>query len=124
MRGIKNNLIRSFLTNRTQAVAIINDNGIKHNSPYREILRGVPQGSILGPLLLLLYINDLPSHLNGNIFMYADDTNHLLKHEGNIVVPTQRAVTNMETWCSNNKVLINKTKSSFLLFHPIQKKID
>ena len=61
---------RNYLTTRTQRVQFEND-----MSSTRAIRFGVPQGSILGPLLFVLYINDLPECLeNCSINMYADDT--------------------------------------------------
>ena len=62
-------LIESFLSNRSQRVTI---NG--QSSNWLPIKAGVPQGSILGPLLFLCFINDLPEGLNSNVKLFADDT--------------------------------------------------
>ena len=67
-------LIASYLSNRTQIVII---DGVK--SDPRDISCGVPQGSILGPLLFILYINDLPNCLkNSKPFIYADDLHRMI----------------------------------------------
>jgi len=54
--------------NRTQKVVV---NG--YNSSSREVISEVPQGTVLGPLLFLCYINDLPTHLKSSVKLYADD---------------------------------------------------
>ena len=63
------NLIKSFLSNRLQRVVL---NG--HCSTWEEVLAGVPQGSILGPLLFLIFITDLPDGLQSNAKIFVDDT--------------------------------------------------
>ena len=64
------NLLKSFLTNRFQRV--VRNNG--QTSNWKEILSGVPQGYILGPLFLLVFINDTPDGIQSNIIFFADDT--------------------------------------------------
>ena len=70
--GIKKNLLQwidSFLTNRTLTVLV---NGCKSGEGMAT--SGVPQGSVLGPLLFVIYINDLPNELLSAVYMFADDT--------------------------------------------------
>ena len=70
--GISGNLLsllKSFLSNRFQRVVL---NG--QCSSWSSVLAGVPQGSILGPLLFLVYINDLPENLQSTVKLFADDT--------------------------------------------------
>ena len=62
-------LIKDFLSNRKQRVVL---NG--QCSSWMDVQAGVPQGSILGPLLFLIYINDLPDNLVSNPMLFADDT--------------------------------------------------
>ena len=69
--GIDNNIhtwITSFLTNRIQSVVV---DGA--TSPPTKVISGVPQGTVLGPLLFLLYINDLPSIVSSQVRLFADD---------------------------------------------------
>ena len=70
--GISGNLLETltdFLKDRKQRVVL---NG--QNSSWANVEAGVPQGSILGPLLFLIYINDLPDNLSANVKLFADDT--------------------------------------------------
>ena len=63
------NLFKNYLSNRKQRVVL---NGIESN--WGEIKAGVPQGSVLGPLLFLVYINDLEEGIKSNVKFFADDT--------------------------------------------------
>ena len=73
--------IKGFITNRKQRVLL---NGLSsHSEPEDvEVLSGVSQGSVLGPCLFLLYINDLPESLTSNVRLFADDT---IAYLGNIL---------------------------------------
>ena len=74
VRGLPLRWVESYLTNRTQFVYVNGCNS--HSSPINS---GVPQGSILGPLLFLIYINDLNECINhATTYHFADDTNLLL----------------------------------------------
>ena len=70
--GIGGNLLRwidGFLLNRRQCVVLNGD-----ISSWQDVKCGVPQGSILGALLFLMYVNDLPQSISSQVFLFADDT--------------------------------------------------
>ena len=105
---------RNYLMTRTQRVFFG-----KHLSSCRPIQFGVPQGSILGPLLFVLYINDLPQCLeNCSIHMYADDTvlyfTSLCSSEINKVV--QDDLNQVAKWIERNKLILNHSKTKTMLF--------
>ena len=103
---------KSYLSNRTQQVVINNS-----SSNTSGIVCGVPKGSILGPLLFLLFINDLPLLLKNlpiSVDLYADDTTlystSLIKCS--LETNLQKALESVYTWCLENGMRINTEKTS------------
>ena len=78
--GKAKNLIKSYLNDRYQRVRIKNTYSNNHFSEWEKVKQGVPQGSVLGPLFFLLYINDLPGIINGTHIpkptIFVDNTNY------------------------------------------------
>ena len=85
---------------------------------------GVPQGSCLGPLLFLIYINDLPQTVQvSSVTMYADDTS--LCHQSHNLTQLNEAInsdlTKLETWLQGNKISLNVAKTHSMLISTKQK---
>jgi len=103
---------KNYLLNRKQFVTIEN-----FNSTLLSILIGVPQGSILGPLLFLIYINDLPLHSNLLSYLFADDT-ALSNSSSNLDELFTTANTEFHKLCTyfrRNKLSLHPDKTKFLL---------
>lgn len=114
IRGNLNEWLLSFLKNRTLRVNINN-----FLSTAREIVVGTPQGSVLGPLIFLLYINDLPSYITyGDVFMYADDTSIILSGDtaGELQQRLDVTLQQFDEWCVKNKLIINYEKTICIRF--------
>ena len=87
----------------------------------------MPQGSVLGPLLFLLYINDLPSVSRKlTFFIFADDTN--ICYESSDVVDIQKTVNKelrkVREWLETNRLALNIEKTNFVIFHSLRNKPD
>ena len=111
----------SYLIDRKQKVSISNK-----LSTEERVLNGVPQGSILGPLMFLLFINDLPLYTdNVKTDLYADDTtlHENDKSISNIKKKLQIALNNLQEWCKNNGMVLNTTKTKIMLITTRQKRL-
>ena len=114
IRGVVNNWFRSYLSNRQQFVEISHE-----RSALMRISCGVPQGSILGPLLFIVYINDLVNAVKDcNIIMFADDTNLFFsnKNLNDLEKTINRELKNICLWFNLNKLSLNVKKTNFILF--------
>ena len=102
----------SYLTERQQHVSVNNS-----KSSFKPVSCGVPQGSILGPLLFLLFINDLPLY-TCNVFtdLYADDTTLYFVHPSQDVIEQnlQTALNELQIWCKNNGMVLNSAKTKVM----------
>ena len=114
IRGVCHQLFESYLINRKQYVCI-ND----ANSPMQEIKSGVPQGSVLGPILFLLYINDLSNALLCKPRLFADDT--LLLYSSDNLNKLEALCNNelllVKRWMDANKLKINTSKSQAIIIN-------
>ena len=111
--GIELQWFTSYLTDRKQYVSI---NGV--SGSLRDILFGVPQGSILGPLLFILFINDLPLSSDFLSLLFADDTTLVLSHE-NLAELVTRVNTEFRKVCEYfrcNNLVLHPDKTKFILF--------
>ena len=87
---------------------------------------GVPQGSVLGPLLFLLYVNDIYSSSNKlNFYLFADDTNILYSHKNlkSLENVMNFELNNVFQWLTSHKLTLNLNKSNFVIFRPYQKRL-
>ena len=120
--GLDRNAIKwftSYLSHRSQRCNI---NG--HLSTASQITCGVPQGSLIGPLLFLLYINDLPNSLkDGTARMYADDTNisFAASTTSDLESMINNALANVNSWLRANKLSLNIAKTEFMVIGSRQK---
>ena len=110
---------KSYLTDRNQFVSL---NEVESN--MNIISRRVPQGSVLGPLLFLLYINDLPNiskHLK--FFLFADDTNiyYVSNDLKNREKKMNKELQKLYEWLCINRLTLNISKTNFIIFHAINK---
>ena len=113
IRGNAFKIFENYLNNRQQYTII---NGVK--STMSGISCGIPQGSILGPLLFLIYVNDINRASKFEITLFADDSylslsNHSpaeLEHDVNL------ELTKIKAWLNQNKLTLNVQKTSYMIF--------
>ena len=121
IRGVVYNWFASYLSNRKQFVSLRSSVSDPHT-----ISCGVPQGSVLGPLLFLLYVNDMNKCSKILEFhLFADDTNLFLSDNNvqSLEFKLNIELEKMSHWLSANKLSLNIEKTSFVVFHCPQKKI-
>ena len=141
IRGKAYEWINSYLSNRKQITALPEDlnrtnkpkqhfnrlisaNGKEVYSTEKNCKCGVPQGSVLGPILFLIYINDLPKNIKiATPLLFADDTNLLFKNKNleNLEMSINQELKIINDWFRANKLSLNANKTKYILFHTKQK---
>ena len=119
IRGTALHWFKSYLKNRQQ-YTIVNE----HSSKLCSIKTGVPQGSIIGPLLFLLYVNDIKDVVDSNrLKLFADDTN-LFLYNSDLQCLIRNANEELQAlyqWLLANKLSLNITKTCYSIFAPNKK---
>ena len=121
MRGIAHDWFKTYLADRVQYVEIDG-----HKSSRSQIKCGVPQGSILGPLLYLIYVNDIRFSCNGSILSFADDTT-IYVSDSNIDILFNNAnilINSLFIWFCSNRLSLNPTKTKYIVIRPPSLKGD
>ena len=118
--GLANEWFKSYLSKRKQYVSI---NG--HDSNLADVEFGVPQGSLFGLLLFLIYINDLNQTLKFcKVHHFADDTNllHFRKSVNSLNKYANLDLKNLTYWLNANKISLNVKKTELVIFKHQRKK--
>lgn len=132
LRGTALSWIASYLSDRQQCVEITKMTGSEKktfSSSFSFNRCGVPQGSVLGPLLFLLYINDLPNALNQKCILFADDTTLITKSKSKEELKeiSNIALEKIINWLENNNLNLNIKKTKLMTFQTqqsVQSNID
>ena len=121
VRNVNLKWFQSYLSNRKQFIS--SDQG---NTDMEDITYGVPHGSILGPLLFLIFVNDFKNSTALDPIMFADDTNLFRSHKNILtllkIVNTE--LVNINLWFQANKLSLNIKKTKFVLFHKARSKVN
>ena len=118
-RGLALEWVKSYFSKRAQFVEF---NNVRSTS--QGISCGVPQGSILGPLFFILYVNDLNNASLLDAILFADDTNLFISHSDPVYLINilNRELNSLSIWFAANRLSLNLSKTNFMVFKPRQKR--
>jgi hypothetical protein len=115
IRGTMLAWLKSYLTDRQQFTFC---NSVASCNSY--IRAGVPQGSVLGSLLFIIYVNDIFGSCEEPLFLFADDTNSFISSDNvdELFTKSNVVMSKIFDWCNANKLSINTSKTYFIIFKP------
>ena len=122
IRGTALTWFKSYLSNRSQYVSV---NG--YSSNQLNVTCGVPQGPVLGPLLFLVYINDLPNSSSKlSFYLFADDANIYFESRSLSILQkvVNKELRNVKKWQDANKLALNIDKTNCFIFHSAQNPLN
>jgi predicted DNA-binding ArsR family transcriptional regulator len=123
MNGVNGPMLKwleSYLNSRMQRVVLHSGNANMINSEWKTVKFGVPQGSVLGPMLFNVYINDFPGSLKNiaRIVLYADDRTTLVTSNDLVTLNEKlnRVMNIVSSWFRNNSLVLNLSKTHLIKF--------
>ena len=121
IRGKANDLIQNYLSDRYQYTTVNNC-----SSSLNRIKTGVPQGSVLGPLLFLLYINDVAANVSEDLTLFADDTSVFILHKDlkELMSSAKNCLERLNEWFIENKLSLSIERSNYVIYHTSRRKIS
>lgn len=120
IRGVANNWFKSYLQERLQFMEIYDQKSTMEPASF-----GVPQGSILGPILFLIYVNDICNSTSLNILSFADDTTISAwgRDPTSLYTKMNTELKNLTDWFRANRLCLNVKKTKYILFNPSHSQI-
>jgi hypothetical protein len=120
IRGTALEVVKSYLSNRSQYTKT---GAVK--STINKITCGVPQGSVLGPLFFLVYVNDMQNCTSAKLRLFADDTNIFISEKNPLALKhkMEQCMKSINTWLNANKLLLSPSKTNFSIFMPANMQI-
>jgi hypothetical protein len=116
------NWFKSYLINRKQRTKISINGNQTYYSTWGTVKQGMPQGSVLGPLLFIIYINELPMSVphDSKAILFADDTSVLVtdKDHTSFKQKMNSTLTSLDQWVTTNQLVLNITKTNIIKFTP------
>ena len=111
-------LLKSLLRNGYKTSRIYRTNVSSTHSSFSKVTCGVPQGSILGPLLLLIYVNDTSAVVNNKLLLYADDSVILVTGKDRLQIEKElsKELQSVSEWLVDNKLSLHLGKTESILF--------
>ena len=113
IRGVMLSWFKSYLSNRKQYLSVKNS-----SSPMSNIALGVPQGSLLGPVLFLLFINDMQRSSNQMRFVHFADNTTVFASDSdinNVHASVNRELAEVDNWLKTNRLSLNVSKTSYMI---------